>query len=183
MLKILPTARAQILITLFITLISFTSVHAGGITPDLQVKLDLYKVKLSEWAKDPVIVKAVIQANNSKAKMDNKMWKPLASSDSKVKSFLSNPAGMKLADWQTDKSLGKLFLRDKKGNFVAGSKKPAIFNIANRPAFTKAIRGKVWNSTKVKADPTTKLSSIQLSIPVIDNGKEIGILHTSILAN
>lgn len=175
--------RIQILSTLLITLLSFTSVHAGDISPDLQVKLDVYKTKLTEWAKDPVIVKAVMQANDEAKKMNNKTWKSLAASDAKVKPFLTNAAGKKLFSWEKDKSLGKLLLRDKKGNLVAGSKKPAIFNIADRPAFTKAIRGKVWNSKKVKADPTTKLSSIQLSIPVKNNGKEIGVLHTSIVAN
>ena len=64
--------RIQILSTLLITLLSCTSVHAGDISPDLQVKLDVYKTKLTEWAKDPVIVKAVMQANDEAKKMNNK---------------------------------------------------------------------------------------------------------------
>ncbi len=124
-----------------------------------------------------------MQANKHKVKMNNKKWKKLSASDAKVKPFLTSSAGKKLFTWEQDKTLGKLFLRDKTGNLVAGSKKPAIFNIAKRPAFAKAIRGKVWNSKKPKADPTTKLSSIQLSIPVVSNGKKIGVLHTSIIAN
>jgi len=183
MINTLKSRRTQIIATLFITLLSFTSVQAGDISPDLQVKLDIYKTKLSAWAKDPVIVNAVMQANNKKAEMNNKTWKSLTASDAKVMPFLTNSAGKKLLGWESDKSLGKLLLRDKKGNLVAGSKKPAIFNISNRPAFTQAIRGKIWNSKIPKADPTTKVSSIQLSIPVFSEGKEIGILHTSIIAN
>lgn len=183
MTNILRSRRIQILSTLLFSLLSFTSAQAGDISPDLQTKLNIYKTKLTEWAKDPVIVKAVMEANNNKASMSNQTWKSLAASDPKVKPFLTNTAGKKLFSWEKDKALGKLLLRDKNGNLVAGSKKPAIFNIADRPAFTKAIRGKIWNSKKVKADPTTKLSSIQLSIPVKNNGKEIGILHTSIIAN
>ncbi len=179
----LQSLRIQIISSLLIALFSFSSIQAGELSPSLQAKLNLYKSKLSEWAKDPVIVKAVKQANNHKTNMTNTTWKKLSASDAKVKPFLSSSAGKKLFTWEQDKSLGKLFLRDKKGNLVAGSKKPAIFNIAKRPAFTKAIRGKVWNSKKPKADPTTKLSSIQLSIPVLSNGKEIGVLHTSIIAN
>jgi len=175
--------RTQIISTLLISVLSFSFANAADISPDLQVKLDIYKTKLTEWATDPVIVKAVMQANENKSKMNNSTWKSLAESDSKVKPFLTSSAGKKLFSWEKDKSLGKLFLRDNKGNLVAGSKKPAIFNIANRPAFAKAIRGKVWNSKKPKSDPTTKLSSIQLSIPVKNNGKEIGVLHTSIIAN
>lgn len=183
MINALRSRRIQFTSTLLITLLSFSSAQAGDISPDLQVKLDVYKTKLTEWAKDPVIVKAVLQANDNNPKMDNKIWKSLSSADAKVQPFLTNSAGKKLFSWEKDKSLGKLLLRDKKGNLVAGSKKPAIFNIAERPAFTQAIRGKTWHSKKITADPTTKLSSIQLSIPVKDNGKEIGVLHTSIIAN
>jgi len=183
MIKTLHSLRGKFLFTLLISIFSFSSVHAGDLSPELQVKLDVYKTKLAEWAKDPDIINAVMLANKTKTNMNNKEWKSLSASDAKVKSFLSSTAGKKLNSWEKDKSLGKLFLRDGKGNFVAGSKKPAIFNIAKRPAFAKAIRGKVWNSKKPKADPTTKVSSIQLSIPVISNGKKIGVLHTSIIAN
>ncbi len=183
-LRTLPGISAtKLLYTLTAAFFFLSSAHAGDLSPDLQAKLETYKSRLSQWAKDPVIINAVKQANSSKTSMDNKTWKALSATDAKVKPFLSSSAGKKLFSWEQDKSLGKLFLRDSKGNLVAGSKKPAIFNISNRPAFTKAIRGKIWNSKKPKADPTTKLSSIQLSIPVVDNGKEIGVLHTSIIAN
>ncbi len=179
----IQSSFVQIISALLISLLSFSAVQATELSPELQTKLNIYKIKLTEWAKNPIIVKAVMRSNNSKTKMDNKTWQSLPASNAKVRALLSSKAGKRLLDWDKDKSLGKLFLRDNKGNFVAGSKKPAIFNISNRPAFTKAIRGKIWNSKKVKADPTTKLSSIQLSIPVRHSGKEIGILHTSILAN
>ncbi|MBN4080369.1 GAF domain-containing protein [Beggiatoa alba] len=181
--KPFQSPRIVILFTLILSLFGFPSVQAGELSPEMQVKLTLYKTKLSEWAKNPVIVKAVMQANSSQTSMDNKIWKSLLASDTKVRPFLTSSAGKKLLSWEQDQSIGKLFLRDKKGNFVAGSKKPAIFNISKRPAFLNAIRGKIWNSKKPKTDPTTKLSSIQLSIPVINQGKKIGILHTSINAN
>ena len=173
------TASSLLLITTF----NLPSAHATDLSPALQVKLDIYKTKLAQWAKDPEIIKAVIQANKSKPSMSNKTWETLTPSNARVQSMLTSQAGKKLSAWDKDKSLGKLFLRDGNGNFIAGSKKPAIYNIANRPAFSKAIRGKIWNSKKPKADPTTKLSSIQLSTPVKNAGKEIGVLHTSILVN
>lgn len=187
MIHSLPSPFSKSILNLIYTLTAalffISTAQAGDISPDLQAKLDTYKSRLSQWAKDPVIINAVKKANSNKASMDNKTWKSLSASDAKVKPFLTSSAGKKLYGWEQDKSLGKLFLRDGKGNLVAGSKKPAIFNISSRPAFTKAIRGKVWNSKKPKADPTTKISSIQLSIPVVDGGKEIGVLHTSIIAN
>lgn len=179
----LRTIRINFISTLLITLLSVSSANADELSPKLQVKLEIYKMKLVEWAKDPDIINAVINSNTKIAKMNNTKWKPLTASDTKVKPFLTSAAGKKLFVWEKDRSLGKLFLRDKNGNLVAGSKKPAIFNIAKRPAFINAFRGKIWNSKKVKSDPTTSLSSIQLSIPVKNNGKEIGVLHTSVIAN
>lgn len=185
MTTVLRFFHTKIILTLLISFFSFSSVQATELSPKLQVKLNVYKIKLTEWAKDPVIIKAVLHANknNKKVAMNNKTWRSLTSTNDKVKTLLTSYAGQKLIHWKKDKSLGKLFLRDNKGNFVAGSQKPAIFNIADRPAFKNVIRGKIWNSKKPKADPTTKLSSIQLSIPVKNKGKEIGILHTSIIAD
>ncbi len=162
-------------------LMLITTANAGGLDAGTQAKIDAYKQKLANWAQDPDVVAAVKNANLKGTKMDNPTWKSMNKSDGKVLSYQNSPAGKKLSKWNEDKSLGKLFIRDKKGNYVAGSKKPAIYNIATRPAFTKAKPGLGWNSTKVKPDPTTNLASIQVSYPVISEGKKIGVIHTSVI--
>ena len=167
-------------VTLIASLFFTGVVSAGDISPELQAKIDAYKVKLAQWAQNPTVVKAVEQANSNTAKLTNEQWKSLPETDPKVLSFQQSEAGRLLTELQNDKSLGKLFLRDSKGNFVAGSKKPAIFNIGDRKAFTQAMSVGTWNSNKVKPDPTTKISSVQLSTPVMSNGKKIGVIHTSL---
>jgi len=162
-------------------LVSLSTATAGELNAETQAKVDAYKQKLATWAQDPDVVSALKKANQDLAKMDNATWKAMSKNDGKVLSYQSSTAGKKLTKWNDDKSLGKLFIRDKKGNYVAGSKKPAIYNIATRPAFSKAKPGQGWNSTKVKPDPTTSLASIQVSYPVISNGEKIGIIHTSLI--
>jgi len=162
-------------------LLSMSTVTAGELNAKTQGKVDAYKQKLATWAQDPDVISAVKQANQKSAKMDNARWNGMSKTDAQVLSYQSSSAGKKLTGWNKDKSLGKLFLRDKKGNYVAGSKKPAIYNIASRPAFSKSEPGQGWNSTKIKPDPTTNLASIQVSYPVISDGKKIGVIHTSVI--
>ena len=168
----------SVLVTFFLSL---STAIAGELNAETQKKVDTYKQKLATWAQDPDVVSAIKKANQQGTQMDNTKWKAMSKSDGKVLSYQYSSAGKKLTQWNADKSLGKLFIRDKKGNYVAGSKKPAIYNIASRPAFSKAKPGQGWNSTKVKPDPTTNLASIQVSYPVISNGETIGLIHTSVI--
>lgn len=163
--------------------VTSTQAVAESINPELKTKVNEYQQKLSEWAQNPVLIKALKQANSSAApKINNDTWKGMPESDPAVVSYQTSEAGKLLGDLQQDKSLGKLFLRDKNGNLVAGSKKPAIFNIADRPAYVNAMRGKSWSAGKAKADPTTKKPSVQVSAPVKSDGQVIGVLHTSVIA-
>lgn len=152
------------------------------LSADTKSKVQTYQDKLATWAQDADVISAIKEMNaETMNSMNNKDWKALTSNDPIVEKYISNPAGKKLSTWQKDKALGKLFIRDQNGNFVAGSKKPAIFNISDRAPFKQAIQGKKWNSKKAKKDPTTNLSSIQLSHPVVSEGKNIGIIHTAII--
>lgn len=160
-----------------------TQTFAEPIGPELNTKVNEYQKKLAEWAQDPVLIKALQKANSSSApKLNNKTWKAISKSDPIALSYQTSGAGRLLTKLQKDKNLGKLFLRDKNGNLVAGSKKPAVFNIADRPPYINAMRGKQWAASKSKSDPTTNLKSVQASTPVMSNGEIIGILHTSVIA-
>lgn len=170
-----------VLFTVFCFVVMLGTARADSLPKNVQTKVNTYEKKLAQWANDPAIIDAVKKANSQSTAMDNTKWKGLKQDDPQVMGYQTSAAGKKLTGWNQDKTLGKLFLRDKNGNLVAGSKKPAIFNIADRPAFIKAMHGKSWHSAKAKKDPTTKLSSVQLSHPIMENGKQIGVLHTSII--
>jgi len=71
-------------------------------------------------------------------------------------------------------------VRDEKGNLVAASTKPLLYNNAVRPVFMNAIKGQAWSDTKVLPDPTTQIKSVQASAPVMDGGKVIGVIHVGI---
>jgi C4-dicarboxylate-specific signal transduction histidine kinase len=158
--------------------------RSDAMSPEVKAKVEKYKQKLVEWAATPALIDAVKAANAGGALqgMTNAKWEELADTDPKVTAILTSPASKQLAKWEEDKAINKLFLRDEKGNLVAGSSKTFLFNNGARPAFQNAIKGQPWADGAVKPDPTTQIPSVQISAPVLDGGKPIGVLHSAVSA-
>ncbi|KAF0102907.1 MAG: hypothetical protein FD187_730 [bacterium] len=152
---------------------------------NIAAKVETYKKKLVEWAANPTIVSAVKEANAKGGPipgMTNGKWDGLAETDPVVTAILATPASKLVKQWEADKGINKLFVRDEKGNMVAGSEKSLIYNAAARPPFKEALKGKAWAADEIKPDPTTQVKSVHASAPVLDGGKVIGVLHTAITA-
>lgn len=150
---------------------------------DVQSKVEKYKQKLTEWAADPAIVAAVKEANaKGDPGVDNAKWEGLKDKDPQVVAILSSAASKKIQQWESDKGINKLYVRDAKGNLVAGSSKPAVFNVSDRPPFQQAMKGQPWQAKGAAPDPTTQVNSVQVSAPVMDGGKAIGVIHTAVSA-
>jgi len=158
------------------------SVLADPIPAAAQGQVDSYKKKLAEWGGNSAIVAAVKEANAKGGLMpgmNNGKWDEVADKDPAVLAFQTSPAGKQVSKWEEDKVLGKVFVRDEKGNLVAASSKPLLFNNANRPAFQNGIKA-AWADNQVKPDPTTQKKSVQISAPVMEGGKSIGVIHASV---
>jgi len=152
---------------------------------DMAAKVETYKKKLVTWAADPVIVKAVKEANAKGGLipgMTNGKWDELAENDAQVTATLVTPASKLIKQWEADKGINKLFVRDAKGNMVAGSGKSMIYNASARPPVKEAMKGKPWNAKEIKPDPTTQIKSVHVSAPVLDGGSVIGVIHTAVTA-
>lgn len=147
-----------------------------------QAKADTYKAKLVDWAANPTILAAAREANakGSLPGMTNGKWSEVDDKDAIVKSLETSPAGILINKWEADKNVNKLVLRDQKGNLVASSLKPLVYNVAARPPFINAIKGAPWTAGEIKPDPSTGVKSVQVSAPVLDGDKVIGVLHAAI---
>ena len=157
----------------------------AALPADMQTKVDSYKKKLVDWAANPVIVKAVKEANAKGGMipgMTNGKWDELADTDPAVTGILATAASKLVKQWEVDKGINKLFVRDEKGNMVAGSGKSLIYNAAARPPVKEAMKGKAWNAGEIKPDPTTQIKSIHVSAPILDDGNVIGVIHTAVTA-
>jgi len=169
-------------VVLMVSSISFPGVAtAEPIPPDVQVKVDKYKQKLVEWAANPVIVAAIKEANaKGPGGMNNGTWDDLKDDDPKVKALQTSAAGKMLLKWEEDKGINKLYIRDEKGNLAASSNKALLFNNVSRPQFSNSIKGQVWAANEMKPDPTTQVMSVQISVPIMDGGKPIGVMNSSV---
>lgn len=158
---------------------------AAELPADVQAKVERAKKRLVEMAADPLIVAAVREANgHDNGGMNNGKWVDLSDADPAVKAMLSSKASQQIAKWEkADTAINKILLRDQKGNIVAGSTKPLIYNNASRPVFANPIKGQPWAANEVKPDTTTQIPSVHVAAPVLDGGKPIGVIHAGVTAN
>ncbi len=161
--------------------------YAGDITPKMQPKIDAYKKQAVAWAADPLIVGAVKDANAKGpiAGMGNAKWKELKETDPVVQGFVTNAAGKQLTKWmEADaKGINKIVLSGAKSQRVAFTSMPAIYLGKGRPNFDDSMDGKVWQQGESKPDPSTNIDTVQISVPVKDGDKVIGVLLVSLTAD
>jgi len=161
-------------------------VVAGDITPKMQPKIDAYKKKAAEWAANPEIVKAVKEANAKGpiAAMGNAKWRELKEDDPVVSGLVTSSVGQLLTKWMAAdaKGINKIVLSGDKSHRVAYTSMPAKYLGKGAPNFDDSIDGKPWQQGESKPDPSTDIDTVQISAPVKDGGKVIGVLLVSLTA-
>jgi hypothetical protein len=157
---------------------------AADLPADVQAKVEKAKKRLVELAADAAVVAAVREANGHDAGgMTNGKWVDLGDTDPAVKAILSSKVSGQIAKWeQGDETINKIILRDQKGNLVAASVRPLIYNNASRPVFANPIKGQAWAAGEIKPDTSTQIPSVHVAAPVMDGGKAIGVLQSAVTA-
>ncbi|MFM2448768.1 MAG: hypothetical protein RIS44_1218 [Pseudomonadota bacterium] len=157
---------------------------AAELPADIAAKVEKAKKRMTEIAADPALVAAVREANGKDTGgMNNGKWSDLPDADPMVKAMLTTKASTLIAKLESsDDTVNKLLLRDQKGNLVAASTKPLLFNNASRPVFMNPLKGQPWAADKVQPDTTTQVPSVHVGVPVLDGGKPIGVLHAAVTA-
>lgn len=157
------------------------SAWAGDVTPKMQPKIDAYKKQVAIWAADPLIVKAVKEINvkGPIPMMGNAKWREIKETDPVVTAFVDNAAGQLLTKWLNAdaKSINKIVLSGDKSHRVAFTSMPALYIGKGKPNFDTSFNDeKVWQQGETKPDPSTNIESVQISAPVKDGDKVIGVL-------
>ena len=164
-----------------------SAAYAGAITPAMQQKVDAYKTKATSLAADPALIKAVKESNAKGVipGMDNAKWEPLPDSDPAASEMVNNAAGKLLTKWMNAdaKGLNKLVLTGKHGQRFAFTSKPASYMSKDKPHFSESFTGKVWQMKESQPDPSTKIETVQITVPVKDGSEIIGVLLLSLTAD
>jgi len=134
------------------------------------------------WAASPVVVEAVL-AQNAKGPipgMDNAKWKTVPESDAIVQGFINNEAG-KFLQAELAKTEGicvGAFLNAANGEKVAFTDKTGSYIHKGSAKFDVPFTtGKTWQGNPELED---KVYIIQISVPVLSEGKPIGALVVEI---
>jgi hypothetical protein len=175
------------LLSLFFSVSAIRPAMADPVSPPLQAKIDAYKKKLAEWAVNPVFIAAVKESNAKGGLvpgMSNAKWDDLAEKDPVVVGFQTSEAGKLVSQFNEDKGISKLYLRDEKANLVACSNsKPLLYNNGSKPWVSNPLKdGKPWSDKEVKPDPATQVKGVHVVVPMLDGGKIIGVLDASVVA-
>jgi hypothetical protein len=175
--------RVALLIGMLICSFAGTSM-AGDISALMQNKIDKYKKQAAIWAADPMLVKAIKEANanGSIAGMGNSKWRELKETDPIVQAFITNPTGKLLSKWMNSdaKGINKIVLSGNKSQRVAFTSMPAIYIGKGKPNFDEAFDGKLWHQGESKPDPSTNIDTVQVAAPVKEGGTVIGVLLLSL---
>ena len=148
--------------------------------PAIQAELDKGKKLIATWAADPVLVKEVLQQNRKGPipGLDNEKWKTVPSSDPIVKGFLDNPAGRFLKSKVEAKGsmFVRAFLSGSNGEKVAFTEKTKYYLHKGMGKFEVPFRNATSWQGKPEFDEPSQLFGIQISTPVLSEGKPIGVL-------
>lgn len=184
----LPAVNALHWIALIVALGSAPQILlAGDITPKMQPNIDQYKKQTVQWAADPLIVQSVKEANAKGpiAGLDNAKWRELKESDPVVQGFVTHRTGQLLTKWMNadTKGINKIILSGAKSQPVAFTSMPPVYLGKDMPNFDVAMGGKVWQQPESRLDSSTNIDTVQIAAPVKDDGKVIGVLLVSLIAD
>ncbi len=151
---------------------------ADGVDKALQAKIDAKVKEVQAWASDPAIVKAV-KAQNEKpsadvAAMTQEKWKELAITDPFIRTLIKNPAGDVLKSKKSE-VICEAFVSSADGKKVAFLSKTTSWCHAGKPKHDDPMKNKVWQGS-IEVDESSGVQSIQVAVPVLDDGKPIGSL-------
>ena len=167
-------------LTAFLFVASFAHAQNVETNPEIQARLDKEKAVIDSWASDPIIVKEVLQENKKGPipGLDNEKWKAILASDPTVKAFQENPAAhfLKSKLEAKDSILTEAFLSGSNGEKVAFVEKTTYYSHKGMAKFEVPFRkGTSWQG-KPEFDESTQTYAIQISTPVLSEGKPIGVL-------
>ena len=156
------------------------------VTPAIQEKITQQVWLAAGWTGSQPIVNAVL-AQNQKGPipgMDNAKWKTVPESDPIVQGFINNDAAKFLKEElaKTDGICTGAFLNAAQGEKVAFTEKTGSYIHKGSAKFdTPFTTGKSWQGP-AELDDSGKVYEIQVSVPVLAEGKPIGVLVVEINA-
>lgn len=156
--------------------------------PAPKAVVELVQAKVASLAADPVIVEAVKTQNAKKSslnaiqKMDKK-WRATPGIAPFMASLMGSPCAKQLRAAQAKQEYySEIFVVDNQGANVCMTDKTSDYWQGDEAKFTKSFTGGVGRIfvDDVNFDDSSQAYVVQASVPVVKDGKAIGVLVVSI---
>jgi hypothetical protein len=149
-----------------------------------QTVKDLATTKLAAYGSDPVIVASVKEQNamdKSLAAIQDadKKWQETAGVDAVMASLIDSTCGKHLKEiLESEAYFAEIFVMDNKGANVAMTGKTSDYWQGDEAKFTKSYAGGAGAVfvDEVEFDDSSQAYLVQISVPVMDEGKAIGAI-------
>jgi hypothetical protein len=175
---------------LVVVSLAATLAWAGGscfeVMPMVQDEITQKIWLANGWAGSAPVVQAVL-AQNQKGPipgMDNPKWKTVPENDAIVQGFIKSEAATFLKEemGKTDGIVTGAFLNAALGEKVAFTEKTGSYIHKGAAKFDAPFStGKAWQG-QAELDDSGKVYEVQVSVPVLSDGKTIGVLVVEINA-
>lgn len=179
--------------SLFCVLVFADPYDLSALKTDPKIKY-LIENEILNWINNPVLLKAIKQANiqNKNRSLDkvkelDKKWRAVNGVDEFIKQLLTNEAALFLKNIceKSQDKYAEIFIMDFQGCNVAQTHKTSDYWQGDEDKFIKSFnngKGAVF-ADKVEFDESTQEYLIQVSLPIIDTGTKKAIGAATIGVN
>lgn len=165
-------------IALLFALGGLAALHAEGLNPAAQARLDQIRDEAAKWAVDPLVVQAVVAQNRQLppelAAMTQEKWEALPEKSSALLVFTTHPV-VEFIRTQGAGRITEAFVSDAAGRKVAFLAKTTSWSHLGKPKHDVPMTGKAWQG-KLEVDRSAGTQQIQVSVPVLADGVPVGSL-------
>ena len=157
---------------------------------ELRAQVEARVSIVERWAADPVIVRAVREANENLRPMSeieaiDAKWRKTTGVDDFIRTIIDHPAAERLRELRaSNPELQEAFLIDRLGANIASTNKTSDFYQGDEAKFIEAFNEAAGaiHIGEVARDESIQAFSVPIGVPVLDEGQAIGVLVVTLNA-
>jgi hypothetical protein len=171
-------------------LVAAVTLVPGGpkLDPALSAQIEERVAVVRQWAADAILVQAVREANAHSRSMSeiqtiNREWEEATGVTPFMRTLIEHPAARRLKELRAgNPEIQEAFLTDSIGANVAITNKTSDFFQGDEPQYLEAFnqgKGGV-HIGELSLDESIQQYSVHVGVPVLDEGKPIGVLLAAV---
>ena len=158
----------------------------GQSAEEIQKSLNANAGTLRAWTTEKALVDAVREQNarvmsQAEIEKNDKAWVE-GKNEALVNAVITGPCADKLRDLATKSGYGEAFLMDSRGALVCATQKTSDYWQGDESKWTRAFDGGkgALFIDRPRRDESANANLAQISVPVMENGKAIGVLTAGV---